>query len=282
MPPIFVFMDVANSFIPTAGTAGLLPMITYFVLIVAMISFLSNVIFILLSYTKLSLSPTRPPYRQMPNLLAIGTLALGFIYYLLQTYYRDVLAELPTVTDGNDRQTLLRESFNALSQYRYMGWFITTPLLLIHTLLINNIRLESIKRSLASLLLSAFFMVIASYIGHQQLTFANEIQVVPKLIWGLIALIDYVFILFTLKRIKSEVAGVTKANRPLLRLATTPVPVVWGIYLLGYFLTLLPIDFNWIHLLLTITDLVSIVGIGLIAYADSSAEFSEAGTSVRP
>ncbi|WP_245859771.1 bacteriorhodopsin [Spirosoma aerolatum] len=275
MPPFFVFMDVANSFIPTAGTAGILPIITYFFLIVAMLAFVGNFVFILLSSTKLSLSPIRPLYSQMPNLLAICALTLSFVYYLLQAYYRDVLAELPTVTDPNDRQTLLRESYNALGQYRYMGWFITTPLLLLHLLLITTIRFESIKHPLASLLLSAFFMVIASYIGHEQLSFDNEIQIGPKLTWGLIALIDYVFILFTLNRLRNQLAGGALSKQPLIRLTALSVIGSWGIYLLGYFLTLLPIDLNWIHLMFTVTDLISVIGSGLIAYLYSSHENTE-------
>ncbi|WP_293689726.1 MULTISPECIES: bacteriorhodopsin [unclassified Spirosoma] len=275
MPPIFVFMDVTNSFIPTAGTAGILPMITYFFLIVAMLAFIGNFVFILFSSTRLSLSPIRPPYRQMPNLLAICALIVGFVYYLLQAYYRDVLAELPTVTDPNDRQTLLRESYNALGQYRYMGWFITTPLLLLHLILITHIQLESIKRPLASLLLSAFFMAIASYIGHQQLSFDNEIQIGQKLTWGLIALVDYVFILFTLNRLRNQCVGDTLSKQPFIRLTALSIISSWGIYLLGYFLTLLPIDLNWIHLLFTVTDLTSVIGSSLIAYLYSPHELSE-------
>ncbi|WP_461092063.1 bacteriorhodopsin [Spirosoma gilvum] len=266
MPPIFVFMEVAHSFIPTAGTAGLLPMITYFFLIVAMIAFAGNFVFTLFSYTRLSSTPEIPPYKQMPNILAICAVALGFVYYLIQTHYHEMLAELPTVTDPNDRQTLMRESYNAIGQYRYMGWAITTPLLLLHMLLVANLRLDVIKRPLASLLLSTVFMVLASYIGHQQLSFDNEIQVGPKLTWGLIALMDYVFILFTLNRIRTGFAEATRSNQPLIRFTVLPILISWGLYLLGYFLTLLPIDFNWIHILLTLTDLVSSIDIGLVAY----------------
>ena len=40
----------------------------------------------------------------------------------------------------------------------------------------------------------------------------------------------------------------------------------WGIYLLIYGLTVFPIDFNWLHIACTLTDVVSQMGIGLISY----------------
>ena len=260
-------MEVAETFIPTAGTAGLLPIITYFLLVVAMLAFLGNFIFILVAYTRIAPEPVSSPYRQMSILIAICTAVTGIIYYFLQGYYHNTLTELATVGDLTDRQTLLRESYNAVGQYRYMGWFITTPLLLIHVLATFKISFVTNKRPVAVLLMSAVFMVFASFIGHQQLSFDNEIQIGPKAIWGLIALIDYVFIVFTLNRIWKQVDDTTPLmNHPAFRFTALPILTIWGIYLLGYFLTLLPIDFNWIHIIFTLADLISLVGIVLVAY----------------
>ncbi|GAB3945561.1 hypothetical protein GCM10028805_14870 [Spirosoma harenae] len=280
MLPVFVYMEVAQTFIPTAGTSGILPMITYFLLVVAMLAFLGNFIFILTSYTRIAPEPAASPYRQMPIIVLICSAITGWVYYFLQSYYHDMLAELATVGDLADRQTLLRESYNAVGQYRYMGWFITTPLLLIHIVAIFKIQFDTTKRPIAALVVSTLFMVLASYIGHQQVSFDNEIQVGPKAIWGLIALIDYVFILFTLNKLWKQTDDSTPLNhQPQFRFKALPILTIWGVYLLGFFLTLLPIDFNWIHILFTLADLISIIGIGLVAYVSYSQTESTASAN---
>ncbi|WP_332368576.1 hypothetical protein [Spirosoma telluris] len=65
MPTIFVCMEVANTFIPTAGTVGLLPMVTYFFLVVAMFVFLGMFIFSLVP-KKSSLPEQVPPSTPKP------------------------------------------------------------------------------------------------------------------------------------------------------------------------------------------------------------------------
>lgn len=263
MPTISVFMEVADSFLPTAGTVGLLPMVTYFFLIVAMFAFLGTFIFALVS-------PRMPvPVQGSPIFSAVSSLTLsstaiaGLTYYLIQSYYHTTLSEIATVGDSTDRQTLIRESYNAIGQYRYIAWFITTPLLLFQLIALLRIRLYDNKRRVVGLLMATLFMVFASYIGHEQLSFDNEIQIVPKLVWGLIALIDYVSILFTLNRLWKEFGG---QAHPAFRLAYQLIAGTWAIYFIGYFLTLAPIDFNWIHLAFTIADMVSLIGVGLIVY----------------
>ncbi|WP_332369652.1 bacteriorhodopsin [Spirosoma telluris] len=190
---------------------------------------------------------------------------------MLQTCYRDVLTELATVSDPNDRQTLIRESYNALSQYRYIGWFITTPLLMFQLISMLGVQLSEIKRQLAGLLMATLFMVFASYIGHEQLSFDNEIQIVPKLTWGLIALIDYVFLLFTINRLWKEFGS---QSHPAFRQAALIMAGAWALYFIGYFLTLAPIDFNWIHLTFTIVDIVSLLSVGLIMYLVNTNRWS--------
>ncbi|GAB4021075.1 hypothetical protein GCM10028808_64770 [Spirosoma migulaei] len=263
MPTISVFMEVADSFIPTAGTVGLLPMVTYFFLIVAMFAFLGMFIFALVSPRMTGPAQESPVYSTISSLTIISVAVAGLTYYLIQTYYYNTLSEIATVSDPNDRQTLIRESYNAIGQYRYMAWFITTPLLLFQLLNLLRIRVSAHKRQIAGLLMATLFMVLASYIGHEQLSFDNEIQLVPKLVWGLIALIDYVSILFTLNRLWKEFGG---QAHPAFRLSAQLIGGAWAIYFIGYFLTLAPIDFNWIHLAFTLADVVSLIGIGMIIY----------------
>jgi bacteriorhodopsin len=264
-PTISAFMEVSNTFIPTAGVVGLLPMVTYFFLVVAMFAFIVNFIFALSTQ---SIVPSG--YRIAHTLTAVIAVVAGISYYVIQSYYHDMLAELATVTDINDRQTLIRESYNTIGQYRYMAWFITSPLLLIQVVFRLNLQLSEIKRPLAALLMAAVFMDFASYIGHQQLSFDNEIDVGMKVVWGLIATIDFVIILFTLNRLWNQFSERADPQKQrAFRLMALTTVMCWGLYLLGYFLTVAPIDLNWIHLIFTITDLVSYVVVALVIYFSS-------------
>lgn len=255
-------MEVVHKFLPTAGTVGLLPMVTYFFMVVAIFVFLGSFIFALVS-----LSSVQPERRSAPTLMAIIAAIAAFSGYLIQTDYRDLLTEVATVTDATDRQTLIRESYNAIGQYRYMDWFVAAPLLLVQIVFMLNLRLEEVKRQLAALMITASFMFFASYIGHQQLTFDNEIQVGPKAGWGVVAMLSYGFILFTLYRLWKQFGQQANPhNQRAYRLTALITAWGWGVYLLSYFLTVIDIDFNWIHIAFTIADLITKIGVGIIVY----------------
>lgn len=255
-------MEVTNSFIPTAGVVGLLPMVTYFFLVVTMFAFIGNFIFTLSTQSAIS-----SEYRVIHALTTVIAVVAGASYYVIQSYYHNMLAELATVTDINDRQTLIRESYNAIGQYRYMAWAITTPLLLIQIVSVLKAELIVIKRQLVMLLAASFFMVLTGYIGHQQLSFDNEILPGPKLIWGAISALGYVVILLTLYRLWKQFGDQISPNqqRTYQQMALI-IATFWSVYLLGYLLTVVDIDFNWIHSVYTIGDLVTCIGIGLLIY----------------
>ena len=254
-------MQIADTFIPTAGVVGVLPVITYFFLVVTFFTLLGTSIF-----TLITLPDTHTAHRSFYATTAVVTLVAALVYYSVQLYYRDVLTELATVTDANDRQTFIRESFNALGQYRYLTWFIAAPLLLRQTTGRLNLKPNNTKWSLAVLLLAGSFYFFVSYIGHQQLSFDNEIQAGPKAIWGVIAIGNYLFILFMLNRFQKSS---DKQTSPVYRQMALVISIGWGIYLVGYFLTLTPLDFNWVHNVLTLTDVSSLVGMSAISYRAS-------------
>ncbi|MBD2756911.1 bacteriorhodopsin [Spirosoma validum] len=270
-------MEVTDSFMPTAGVVGLLPMVTYFFLVVAMFAFIGN--FVL----SLAIQPSiRPEFRIVHSVTAVVAVVSAVSCYLTQTYYHDMLRELATVTDANDRQTLIRESYNAIGQFRYMDWFITSPLLLLQIIFGLNFQRNAVKRPLIYLLTATLLLYFASYIGHQQLSFDNEIQVGMKVIWGLVATIAYGFSLFTLRRLEQQFGEQTTLTqqRAYRQMAYRQMMVIiatcWGIYLLGYFLTVTPIDFSWIHIAFTITDLTAKISIGLIVYFTSTKSVENA------
>ncbi len=255
-------MEIVDSFIPTAGAVGLLPMVTYFFMVVAMFVFLGLFIFALASRSTLPPGPTLSHYQLMPVGMAVAAAVSGLVYYLIQSYYHDLLAELPAVPDATDRQTLIRESYNAIGQYRYMAWIITTPLLLVQGVLLLKIDLRESIRPILTLFITGSLLAFAGYIGHQQLSFDNEIVVGPKLLVSPVVCVCYAVIFIGFRRFDRAYATLPVTYR----LAKRIVLVSLGIYVACYFLTLSNIDFNWIHLILTLTDVISQAGVGLLAY----------------
>lgn len=250
-------MEIGDSFIPTAGAVGLLPMVTYFFMVVAMLVFLG--IFIA-AYACTKYQPPGPQ-RLVLTLIAVDAAVSGMVYFLLQFYYHELLTELPAVTDVADRQTLIREAYNAFGSYRCMAWFITTPLLLLLVIAPLRLRWQSNKRLLMSLFVASLLLVFTGYIGSQQLSFDNEIQAGPWLGWGSLPVLCYGYISITFYRLWKSVS---QANGYFSNMARLFV-ISQGIYIACYFLTLSSIDFNWIHLARTLTDVVSQAGIGLFA-----------------
>ncbi len=255
-------MNVADQFIPTAGVTGLLPMITYFFFVVTTYAFLANFIFAYATRTSVA-----PEHRLSRYLTACIAAVAGISYFLMQMYYRDMRADLAQLTDPADRRTLIRESYNAIGQYRYMDWAITTPLLLIKTVFTLKIRPREINRSLALLLGADFFMILTGYIGEQQLSFDNEILVGPKLIWGAISTLGYVLIPLILYRYWKQFADRSlPQERQAYRLMALTTVTFWGVYPIGYILTVFDIDLNLIHIAFSVADIINKVGVGVTSY----------------
>ncbi len=256
-------METADSFIPTAGVVGIFPLVTYFFLVVATYISLGNFVFALATRTN-----SDPPQSLSPILTAIISVIAGLSYYQLQEHYHDMLAELATVTIISDRQTLIRESYNAIGQYRYMDWAVTIPLLLAQAVFMLKLEAYARKQALITLLAASFFMILTGYIGHQQLSFDNEILTGPKLLWGAISMIGYAVILRTLLQLwKSVFIKAQPHEKRTYRLMAYVMGAFLALYPIGYILTITPIDFNWIHIGYTIADIVSKVGMGLLVYS---------------
>lgn len=178
-----------------------------------------------------------------------------------------MLADLVTIANASDRQVLLRESYNAIGQFRYMDWAITIPLLLIQVALMAELQLAVRIQTVIKLVAGSFFMVLTGYIGHQQLAFDNEILVGPKLIWGAVSMLGYGVILQTLFPLWKQAISQARPDLHARYRFIAYALGTWGvIYPLGYLLTCIDVDFNWIHIAYTIADVSSKIGIGLIIY----------------
>jgi sensory rhodopsin len=256
-------MEFAHEFIPTSSTVGLLPMVTYFFITVAAYSFLANLIFALTTRTGVA-----PEHRTSRVLTAVIAAVAGVSYLLITVFFHHYLEQLATTADPADRDTLTRHAYNAIGQYRYMDWAITTPLLLLKMTSMLRVRSGEAASALTVLLIADFLMILTGYIGEQQLTAAGEIMVAPKLIWGAISTIGYVVVVVIMYRLWKQFSERAEAEeRWGYKMMAYTVVTFWGVYPIGYILTCFQVvDLNWIQLSFSVADIINKVGVGVIAY----------------
>ena len=258
-------MEFTHKFLPTAASVGLLPVVTWFFMLIAFYAFIGNFIFALSTRTSVA-----PEHRISRNYTAIIAAVAGISYFLIQSYYHDMLEELAQLADPDRRLALINLSYNAIGQLRYVDWAVTTPLLLLKIVSMVKIRYRDHQSLINTLLFADFFMILTGYIGEQQLTVDNQILVVPKLIWGAVSTLGYVIILLTLWRIWrtfAQLDSVYPEERWGFRLMALMTATFWGVYPIGYILTTMEgVDLNWIHIAFSVADIINKVGVGAIAY----------------
>lgn len=261
-------MEFAGTFLPTAGVVGLLPVVTWFFLTVTFYAFVGNFIFALRSRNSLA-----PEHRVSLDYTAVIAAVAGISYYLIQEYYRDMLGELAKLNTEGERLSLIRASYNAIGQLRYMDWAITTPLLLLKMVSMLKIHYRNARSAVHTLIAADFFMILTGYIGEQQLGPNNEILVVSKLVWGAISTIGYLIVLVVLLRLwrqhKDHVRPEERRGYRLLALMTV---TFWGVYPIGYILTTINgFDLNWIHIAFSVADVINKVGATVISFQVAEA-----------
>ena len=255
-------MTFGDSFVPTAGEVGILPMVTYFCLAIAGYAFLGNLIFSLATQ-----SAVAPEYRISRVYGAIIAAVAGVSYFLITHFYHEMLHGLSDLSSPEERAALIRRSYQAIGQYRYMDWAITTPLLLLKTTSMLRIKVQEAGKLLGILLLADFFMVLTGYIGEQHLTPTGEIMASQKLLWGAISTVGYLVVPFVLYRLYQQFAARgNEHERWGYRFLALTTVTAWGIYPLGYMLTLTSLNLNYIHVAFSLGDVFNKVGVSIVAY----------------
>jgi len=255
-------MTIGSDFIPTAGEVGILPMVTYFFLAVAAYAFLGNLIFSLATRTSVA-----PEHRVSRVYGAIIAAVAGVSYVLITHFYHGMLRELSQISSPEGRQALIRHSYNAIGQYRYIDWAVTTPLLLLKATSMLRIKFKEASAAITVLLLADFFMVLTGYIGEQQLTAAGDIITSGKLLWGAISTVGYLVVPLVLYRLyRRFVARGHEQERWGFRFIGFTTVTSWGVYPLGYLLTLTSLDLNYIHLAFSVADIFNKVGVAIVVY----------------
>ena len=256
-------MTFGESFVPTAGEVGILSMLTYFFMACAAYAFLGNLIFSLATQKSVA-----PEHRSSRVYGAIISAVAGVSYLLITHFYHEMLHELSHLgADSPQAPALIRRSYQAIGQFRYMDWAITTPLLLLKTTSMLRISSKEAGKTIAILLLADFFMVLTGYIGEQQLTANGEIIGSAKLLWGAISTVGYLVVPFVLYGLYKRFAERgNEHERWGFRFMAFTTVTAWGVYPLGYMLTLTSINLNYIHLAFSIADVFNKVGVAIVAY----------------
>ncbi|RYY99787.1 MAG: hypothetical protein EOO24_17040, partial [Comamonadaceae bacterium] len=144
-------MTFGDSFVPTAGEVGMLPMITYFLMAAAGYAFLGNVIFSLATQGSVA-----PEHRISRVYGAIIAAVAGISYLLITHFYHEMLHGLSQLTSPEARAALMRHSYQAIGQFRYIDWAITTPLLLLKTSSMLRIKFKEASGAITLMLLADF------------------------------------------------------------------------------------------------------------------------------
>lgn len=263
-------MTFFQKFLPTAATVGLLPMITWFFMLIALYAFVGNFIFALASKNSVA-----PEHRISRHYTAVIAAIAGISYFLIQDYYKDMLHQLSTINSPEAQDLLVRKSYNAIGQLRYMDWAVTTPLLLMKMTAMLKVHYRKYRSMINALLAADLFMIITGYIGEQQLGANGEILVGPKLIWGAVSTIGYVIVVYVLYKIWQDFSNqsyVKEPERQAYKVMGLLVVTMWGVYPIGYILTAVSsIDTNWIHISFSIADVINKVGVGAVSYQAADA-----------
>jgi len=165
-----------------------------------------------------------PRYRQALVTSAIVTGIAAYHYFRIFDSFRHAYVQ---TTVGGSYSLTAGEGFN--EAYRYVDWLLTVPLLLVETVAVLALAKKVQSQLLVRLIPASVLMIALGYPGEVAL------EVAPKLVWGALSTIPFLYILYILfvelgKSLGRQPAGVAKEVRGLrLTLIAT-----WGFYPISY------------------------------------------------
>ncbi len=260
-------MNFGGIYIPTAAGVGILNMIAWYSMVVAMFAFFGGFVFFLSSQGRVV-----PEHRVSMVIHAIICGVAGLSYYLIQDNYRHFLQAVDqqnAVAGGIGTNNLINAGYVATGQFRYFDWSITTPLLLLGSVLILRLRIRDVIWPVIGLIVADLFMIFTGYIGDNAITATGNILGGTRQFWGWISTIGYIFIpiiLFTAFR-KYQKAAHAEENRAFMTMAYATV-TTWGVYPVGYVLLVWVSGYNatWNQIFFSVFDVINKVGVGVVAY----------------
>ena len=256
-------MYFADTYLPTTAADGLIAVLAWYTMIVAMFALLASVVFSWLTRTHVA-----PEHNTSRVLTSAVCLVAALSYYAMQEYFRMYLGSV----EGPVSYEAHKKAFLAIGQLRYMDWAVTTPLLIIKMFMVVHAGPDKNARLLITAVVADLFMIVAGYIGEQQLDADGNILVTARLMWGAISTLGYLVVVYCLYRVyRDYYPAANRHEQRAFKWSALTVVTLWGVYPIGYILiAVTTVDPNWLHIAYSAADVVNKVGVGILVYLAGS------------
>jgi len=150
--------------------------------------------------------------------------------------------------------------------YRYVGWLLTVPLLLLELVLVIRLTREETFSVGTKLTVAAIIMVLLGYSG-EGLVDTNQIQ--ERWVYWSLAMLPFLYILYYLIiKLKHPISKQPKNVRSLVSNARWLLILSWTIYPIVYLLPIFDPSTSYINLQIgyTVADIFSLALFGIMIY----------------
>jgi bacteriorhodopsin len=171
----------------------------------------------------------------------------------------------------NDAYTLLYGEVMATGTqfnvaYRYIGWLLTVPLLLLQLVLVMRLSKEETYSRGAKLVFAAILMVILGYLGEGSVTLS---QLGNRWVYWTLAMIPFLYILYCLiKGLGPSILKQPKNVQSLVSNSRWLLIISWAFYPVIYLFPMINQEASYVSIQVgyTIADVLSIGIFGVMIY----------------
>ncbi len=203
-------------------------------------------------------SQVAPAYKTALTLA--GLVCLIALYHYLRIF--ESFNEAYIVING-----VITETGGQLNvSYRYVGWLLTVPLLLLELVLVIRLTREETFSLGAKLTVAAVIMVLLGYPGEG---LVNADQLHERWIYWSLAMFPFLFILYNLIiKLKKPISKQPKNVQSLVSNSRWLLIVSWTIYPVVYLLPIFDPSASYVSLQVgyTVADILSIASFGIMIY----------------
>jgi len=150
--------------------------------------------------------------------------------------------------------------------YRYVGWLLTVPLLLLELVLVIRLTREETFSLGTKLTIAAIIMVLLGYSGEG---LVNADQLHERWIYWSLAMFPFLFILYNLIiKLKNPISKQPKNVQSLVSNSRWLLIGSWTIYPIVYLLPIFDPSASYVNLQVgyTVADILSIASFGIMIY----------------
>jgi bacteriorhodopsin len=150
--------------------------------------------------------------------------------------------------------------------YRYAGWLLTVPLLLLELVLVMRLSKEETYSTGVKLVFASMLMVILGYLGEGSVALS---QLGDRWIYWTLAMIPFLYIVYSLvKGLNSSILKQPKTVQKMVSNSRWLLIISWTFYPVIYLFPMINQETSYINIQVgyTIADLLSISIFGVMIY----------------